>query len=117
MMPWSPPTGRSIWCSPTSPSTSAPTNTWGLITNATLTIQNVDSVGTVQFSAPVYGVKKYAGYALIPVVRPGGSVGPVTVDYTTRDGTAVAGANYVGHQRHVDLHQRADRPDDPGADH
>ena len=68
---------------------------WGLITNATLTINNVDSVGTVQFSAPVYGVKKYAGYALIPVVRPGGSVGTVTVNYSTLDGTAVAGTNYV----------------------
>ncbi|MGA2852646.1 MAG: Calx-beta domain-containing protein [Verrucomicrobiota bacterium] len=73
----------------------APTNTWGLITNATLTINNVDSVGTVQFSAPIYGVKKYAGYALIPVVRPGGSAGTVTVSYRTLNGTAFAGTNYI----------------------
>jgi uncharacterized delta-60 repeat protein len=73
----------------------ASTNAWGLITNATLTINNVDSVGTVQFSSPVYGVKKYAGYALIPVVRPGGTVGTVTVDYGTFNGTALAGTNYV----------------------
>jgi uncharacterized delta-60 repeat protein len=79
----------------------APTNAWGLITNATLTINNVDSVGTVQFSAPIYGVKKYAGYALIPVVRPGGSVGTVTVNYRTLDGTALADVDHAGVTNYV----------------
>jgi len=65
-------------------------------TNATLTIVNVDSAGSVQFSSPVYSVKKYGGFALIPVTRVNGSIGPVTVDYTTMDGTAADGVNYTG---------------------
>ena len=63
-------------------------------TNAALTINNVDSAGTVQFGSPVYSVKKYGGYALIPVVRTGGTVGTVTVGFTTVNGTAFAGTNY-----------------------
>ena len=70
----------------------------------------MDSAGTVQFGSPVYAVKKYGGFALIPVVRTGGSVGTVTVDYTTLDGTAIAGTNYVATSGTVDLHQRPDRP-------
>ena len=64
-------------------------------TNAMLVINNVDSAGTVQFGSPVYSVKKYGGYALIPVVRTGGTVGMVTVGFTTLNGTAVAGVNYA----------------------
>ena len=64
-------------------------------TNATLFIDNVDSAGTVQFGSPVYSVKKSGGFALIPVVRTGGTVGTVTVGFGTANGTAVAGANYV----------------------
>ena len=64
-------------------------------TNATLVIDNVDSAGTVQFGSPVYSVKKSGGFALVPVVRTGGTVGTVTVGFSTADGTAVAGANYV----------------------
>ena len=73
----------------------APTNAWGLITNSTLTLINVDSIGTVEFGSPIYSVKKYAGYALIPVVRVGGSVGTITLNYSTLNGTAVAGTNYI----------------------
>jgi uncharacterized delta-60 repeat protein len=64
-------------------------------TNATLFINNVDSAGTVQFGSPIYSVKKYGGFALIPVVRTGGTVGTVSVQFTTADGTAFAGANYA----------------------
>jgi uncharacterized delta-60 repeat protein len=73
-----------------------PTNAcWGPVTNSTLTILNVDSAGTVQFSSPVYSVKKSAGYALIPVVRTGGSVGTITVSNFTVSGTAIGGGvNY-----------------------
>jgi len=67
----------------------------GLYTNATLTLSNVDEYGTVQFSAASYSVKKYAGYALVPVERVGGLAQTVTVGYQTLDGTAVNGANYV----------------------
>jgi uncharacterized delta-60 repeat protein len=63
-------------------------------TNATLYINNVDSAGTVQFTSPVYSVKKYGGFALIPVVRIGGTAGTDTVSYATANGTAVAGINY-----------------------
>jgi len=63
-------------------------------TNATLYINNVDSPGTVQFTSPVYSVKKYGGFALIPVVRVGGIAQTVTVNFATANGTALAGANY-----------------------
>ena len=74
----------------------ANTNLLGLsqYTNATLVINNVDNVGTVQFSSPVYSVKKYGGYALIPLVRTGGSAQNLTVSYYTVDGTALAGVDY-----------------------
>jgi uncharacterized delta-60 repeat protein len=71
-----------------------PTNLWGLNTNATLTIVNVDSAGTIQFGSPVYSVKKYGGFALIPVLRTGGSVGTVTAYFSTIPGTAAPGVNY-----------------------
>ena len=64
-------------------------------TNAVLTITNVDSTGTVQFTSPIYSVKKFGGYALIPVVRKGGSAQTVTVNFTTTNGTAFAGTNYT----------------------
>ena len=64
-------------------------------TNATLTVVNVDSAGSFQFSQSAYSVKKYAGYALVPVTRAGGSVGSVQVSYTTVDGSAVQGTNYT----------------------
>ena len=64
-------------------------------TNATLTINNVDSSGVIQFTSPIYSVKKYGGYALIPVTRLGGSIGTVSVNYTTLDNTAVQPANYT----------------------
>ena len=64
-------------------------------TNATLTIVNVDSAGSFQFSLPAYSVKKYGGYALIPVTRSGGSIGTASVSFTTADDTAVQGVNYT----------------------
>lgn len=65
------------------------------VTNATLTIGNVDFPGIVQFASGIYSVKKSAGYALIPVVRAGGSAQNVTVNFGTLDGSAVNGANYT----------------------
>ena len=64
-------------------------------TNATLTIVNVDSAGTFQFSLPTYSVKAYAGYALVPITRTGGSVGNASINFTTLDDTAVHGVNYT----------------------
>ena len=61
-----------------------PTNS---ITNATLTIVNDNSYGAVQFSAPSYLVDENGGYATITVVRTGGTAGPVSVNFTTRNGS------------------------------
>ncbi len=62
-------------------------------TNAVLNILNTDSYGQVQFSSPVYSVKKYGGFALIPVLRVGGSSQSVTVNYHTVDGSASSAGN------------------------
>ncbi len=70
-------------------------NALGLNSNAVLTIGNIDFPGAVQFTADRYSVKKYAGYALIPVVRVGGSAQTISVNYTTVDGSAVAPDNYT----------------------
>jgi len=66
------------------------------LTNSTLVITNVDFPGTVQLSSGVYSVKKFAGFALIPVIRTGGSAGTITVTNYTADGTALNGVNYTG---------------------
>ena len=65
------------------------------LTNATLVITNTDSVGKVQFTSSSYTVNENAGYAIIPVYRTGGSIGTLSVNYSTTNGTATAGANYV----------------------
>jgi len=53
------------------------------------------AAGTVQFSQANYVVDEDAGIATITVTRTGGSDGTVTVDFTTSDGTAIAGQDYV----------------------
>ncbi len=60
---------------------------------ATLTIVDNDSV--LAFAIDTYSVSENAGVALIDVQRLGGSVGTVTVDYATADGTATAGIKYL----------------------
>lgn len=70
-------------------------------TNAVLTISNVDSAGKVQFSSAAYSVKKYGGYALIPVVRVGGSAQTVDVDFLTTDGSAAHNVNYSNVTTHL----------------
>ena len=67
----------------------------GLITNATLTINNDNSYGTLQFSAPSYTVNENGGFATVTVTRTGGAVGAVSVNYTTVDSTAVSNVNYA----------------------
>jgi uncharacterized delta-60 repeat protein len=70
----------------------------GSITNATLTIINDNSYGTLQFSAPSYLVNENGGYATITVIRTGGDAGLVSVNYTTTNGPPPNGAttnNYV----------------------
>lgn len=50
--------------------------------------------GSLRFERDAYSVAEEAGAIAITVTRSGGSGGAVSVDYTTQDGTATAGADY-----------------------
>ena len=50
--------------------------------------------GTMQFAASVSTALKNAGTAMINVIRASGSTGPVSVNYATSDGSALAGIDY-----------------------
>jgi len=66
------------------------------ITNATLMINDDNSYGTFQFSAPSYLASENGGYATITVLRTGGIAGPISVNYATSNGSnTLAGVNYV----------------------
>ena len=65
------------------------------VKNATLTIVDNDNVGSLSFSQTTYSVNETGVTATITVSRSGGSVGAVTVDYATADGTATAGSDYT----------------------
>lgn len=53
--------------------------------------------GTVQFSAPTYAISEQGAPTLtVTVTRTDGSEGPLSVDYATADGTALAGIDYTG---------------------
>jgi uncharacterized delta-60 repeat protein len=68
----------------------------GLITNATLTIIDDSSYGTIQLSEPFYNVDENGGYATITATRTGGAAGTVSVNFATANGAnTVAGINYV----------------------
>jgi streptogramin lyase len=51
--------------------------------------------GALQFSAASYSVNESAGTATITINRIGGSDGVVTVQFTTSDGSALAGTDYT----------------------
>ena len=65
------------------------------VTNALVFINNDNSYGSLQFSAPSYVVNENGGYATITVIRTGGTNGTASVNYTTIDATAYAGTNYL----------------------
>jgi uncharacterized delta-60 repeat protein len=67
----------------------------GVISNATLTIINDNSSGSLQFSAPTYTVNENGGYATLTIVRTGGDTGTLSAHYATSDGTATNGVNYT----------------------
>lgn len=68
----------------------------GTVTNATLTINNDNSYGVFQFSAPTYAVNEATnGFATVTVVRAESALSNATVSFTTVDGSAQAGKNYV----------------------
>ncbi len=63
----------------------------GVSTNVTTTATN-----EVQFALTSFTVQEdQPGYATIGVNYGGGAAGPVTVDYATADGTALAGSDYL----------------------
>lgn len=56
---------------------------------------SVMSVGQLQLEQSSYAVNENAGTATIDVVRAGGSDGRIAVNYTTANGTALAGNDYA----------------------
>jgi uncharacterized repeat protein (TIGR02543 family) len=55
----------------------------------------VNPAGEVGFSSETYTVSEGSGSAVITIDRNGGTMGAVSVDYATSDGTAIAGADYT----------------------
>ena len=53
------------------------------------------SSGALQFSAGTYTVNENGGQATITVTRTGGSIGAVSIQYATSNGTALAGSDYT----------------------
>ena len=80
---------------------SGPTGGAGLVVGrdtATLSIGEDDVAGVIQFSALTYNAVECATIpcnATLTVSRTGGLASGVTVDFTTADGTAVAGTDYT----------------------
>ena len=76
---------------------SMPTNSVSLtISNAVLNIiDNEGRPGVVSFDATNYLASKFITNATVTVIRTNGSQGIVSVSYTTRDGTATNGVDYL----------------------
>ncbi|MCL5097863.1 MAG: hypothetical protein M1608_10140, partial [Candidatus Omnitrophica bacterium] len=67
----------------------------GSISNATLTIVDNDyAPGRITFTATNFSALEDSTNAVITVKRSGGNVGVVSVQYSTADGTGIAGTNY-----------------------
>ena len=62
---------------------------------ATLTVNDNDAAGVIQFSAASYTVGEAARRSTITVTRTGGTASGVGVTYATSDGTATAGSDYT----------------------
>ncbi|MEP6945568.1 MAG: Calx-beta domain-containing protein [Acidobacteriota bacterium] len=54
-----------------------------------------NSPGNISFNAASSTGAENSGFATISVDRVGGASGPITVDYTTSNGTAIAGVDYT----------------------
>ena len=68
----------------------------GFQSSAVVTIVDNDFAhGVLGFSAPVYSIAENGGLATITVTRTNGAVGPVSVQYTTSNGSATAPADYT----------------------
>ena len=62
-------------------------------TSTSVTIIDTDT--GLSFASPTNSVGKAGGSVIIPVLRTGSVVGPVSVNFNTSDGTAAAGLKYV----------------------
>ena len=80
---------------PTLNGSSAP-SILGLVTNTTLTVNNDNTYGVFEFSAPTYAVNEASnGIATVTVIRATSALSNATVSFTTKDGTAFAGTSYI----------------------
>lgn len=75
----------------------APYNNRGDTPYATRLMQlpSASSPGRLQFGADVYSVSEAGTDISVTVTRTGGSVGSVSIDYITGDGSATAGSDYT----------------------
>lgn len=70
---------------------------WGSVGLRAQEETNVFSTNYIEFSATAYAVNESTpGYAVVMVKRTGTLSSAATVDFTTMDGTAVAGIDYMG---------------------
>jgi uncharacterized delta-60 repeat protein/uncharacterized repeat protein (TIGR01451 family) len=67
----------------------------GVTNTAVLTIVDDDAFGTLSFESSAFAVAENGGFATITVVRQGGAAGTVSVNFTTTDGSALAGVDYT----------------------
>ncbi len=65
------------------------------IDDITISSEPRTSPGVLQFDTATYTVDEFAGTATITVTRTTGTVGAVSVQYATSDGTATAGSDYT----------------------
>ncbi|HBB89167.1 MAG TPA: hypothetical protein DC047_16295, partial [Blastocatellia bacterium] len=79
------PTGRVITATATDPAGN---------TSEFSSCDSSKATGRIQFSSSSYNVLEDVGNASVIVVRSGGSKGTLSVNYTTSDGTALAGSDY-----------------------
>jgi hypothetical protein len=66
----------------------------GSVSTAVLTILDNDGPSTLRFENSSYSVSEGGGTATIRVLRTGSSVGAVSVNYATSNGTALAASDY-----------------------
>ena len=107
---FSPSGGESVPYSFNASGTSAPANPTSLIEgsdgnfygtntgygNTVFQLNLNGAVGTLGFSAATASVNENAGSVDVTVARTGGSVGAVSINYSTSNGSATAGTDYTG---------------------
>ncbi|CEM20669.1 unnamed protein product [Vitrella brassicaformis CCMP3155] len=68
----------------------------GKLSKCTVTILNDDSPGVLDFESDTYRVVESQGAVELTVVRRNGTAGRITVDYMTKDDSAVSPQDYIG---------------------